>query len=140
MEKIFQSRIVMSFNNRKFNPNIWETPQPPPFVNNQNVWNAADVGGHFIQNQGHGQFPNNNFNQNFQQNFNNQNLRPLLSLPLAQDPPQQSFRKFNNQNQDNYRRPGPAFTRNSNYGYFIYLADSIETFCVVTFIIAAIIP
>lgn len=102
----------MSFN-RKFNPNIWEQPRPshqiPPFVNNQQ---------NFFQNQNQGnfQYQNTNFNSNFQQN---QNIRPLLGLPVlnVQDLGTQQFRNYNNNhNQDNYRRPGPACARNNNYG------------------------
>lgn len=98
--------------NRKFIPNVWEAPRqvhpiPPLFNNQQN----------FYQNQGNSEFWNGNpnFNQNFPQN---NNIRPLMSVHNApgQDPPNQ-FRGFNNNNANNqeYRRPGPACSRN-NYG------------------------
>lgn len=87
----------MNFNNRNFNPNIWDTPRPnipPPFVNNQQNF-----------------FGNNNFppRQNFppQQQQGNP-IRPLLSLPVGPPPNETpNFRKFNN-NQD--------FQRNSRGG------------------------
>jgi hypothetical protein len=102
----------MNFNN-KFNPNIWDAPrqqQPnPPFVNNQP---------NFFQNQGSFNFQSNqNFGPNFQQN-QHQNIRPLLSLPITNSSDHQPapFRKFkNNNNNPDYRRPGPACARN-NYG------------------------
>lgn len=105
----------MSFN-RKFNPNVWETPRPahpvPPFVNNQQ---------NFYQNQGnYQQFPN--FNSNYQQQnqSHNQNIRPLLSFPQGDLVPPPQFRKFNNNNNinnnPNYRRPGPACSRNNYQG------------------------
>lgn len=116
----------MNFN-RKFIPNVWEAPPQvhpgPPFVNNQQNF-FPNQGNRDVWNQ-----RNSNFNQNFQHNHQNSNqnnnIRPLLSLLNAatSDHPS-NFRKFNNNKSNNqeYRRPGPACSRN-NYRYLL----SIET-------------
>lgn len=103
----------MSFN-RKFVPNVWEAPQQihpaPPFTNNPPNFYPNQGNLEVWNNQG-----NSHFNQNFQQNHN-QNIRPLLSLqnnPIPDHP--QQFRRFNNNNNQEYRRPGPVCSRN-NYG------------------------
>lgn len=90
----------MSYNNKNFNPNVWDTPRqniPSPFINNQQ--NFYGNNNNNVQNNFSRQ---NNF---FQQGQQNNQIRPLLSInmtPLNDN--NQHFRRFNN----------PDFHRNNN--------------------------
>lgn len=102
----------MNFN-RKFIPNVWEAPRQAhpilPFVNNQQNFYPIQGNSEIWNNQG-----NSNY-KNFQQNHQNQNIRPLPHINTS-GPDHQHFRKFNNNNNTNnqdYRRPGPACSRNN---------------------------
>lgn len=99
--------------NRNFNPNVWDMPRPPhpvpPFANNQQN-HFGNQNGNF-----HQQFSN--FNQNFHPPQNHNQPRPLLGMPLS-NPHPPPFRKNHNNNNPDYRRPGPAcrtIGRNNNF-------------------------
>lgn len=83
----------MNYNNKNFNPNVWDTPRqnlPNPFMNNQQ---------NFYGNNNNQQYPpRQNF---FQQGQQNNQIRPLLSINVQ---PSNDFRRFNN----------PDFHRNNN--------------------------
>lgn len=93
----------MSFNNRNFNPNIWDPPRannPPPLFNNQQQ--------NFRFNFQHQNRPN--FYQQSPQNHGNNQIRPLGSF--SDERP--NFRKFNNpefRNNNNLQRGGRNFQK-----------------------------
>lgn len=96
----------MSFNNRNFNPNIWDPPRPnnpPPLFNNQQ--NFPFIGNNNFQNQNRPNF----FPQNAPNHGNNQ-IRPLMSF--GDD--RQNFRKFNSPDfrNNNIQRGGGGGGRN----------------------------
>ncbi|CRK91487.1 CLUMA_CG005154, isoform A [Clunio marinus] len=99
----------MNFNRNNYNPNIWDVSRNPfpPFGNNQQNFN---------QNSGNFQNP---FPHYFPQQQNHSpGIRPLLSLPGGETTPP-NFRKYNNNNNSDYRRPGPAcrtIGRNNHQG------------------------
>jgi hypothetical protein len=92
----------MSFNNRNFNPNIWD---PPRAVNPPGLFN----------NQPNFQFPNNNFQNRpnfFNQNIQNHGMNPMRPhAPFGDD--RQNFRKFNSPDfrNNNIQRGGRNFQK-----------------------------